>query len=85
MKMLAMFMVVILHVLGIGGVLNRCVPLSLNYEVSGILETCAYCAVNCFALASGFVMVNTKFKYHRIIVLWLQVVFMRSLSLRYTT
>lgn len=76
LKILAMFMVVVLHVMGVGGVLNHCIPLSLNYEISWIIETLSYCAVNCFAMASGFVMVNAKFKYHRIAVLWLQVVFL---------
>lgn len=75
LKIVSMFMVVVLHVLGVGGVLNGSAALSLNYEISWLLETGAYCAVNCFALASGFVMVNAVFKYHRIFVLWLQVVF----------
>ena len=75
LKIVSMFMVVVLHVLGVGGVLNGSAALSLNYEISWLLETGAYCAVNCFALASGFVMVNAVFKYHRIFVLWLQVTF----------
>lgn len=75
LKILAMFMVVVLHVMGVGGILNHCIPLSLNYEISWIIETLSYCAVNCFAMASGFVMINAKFKYHRIVVLWLQIVF----------
>ena len=75
LKIVSMFMVVVLHVLGVGGVLGGSAALSLNYEISWLLETGAYCAVNCFALASGFVMVNAVFKYHRIFALWLQVAF----------
>ena len=71
----AMFMVVILHTLGQGGILGSATALSHQYEIAWFLEIAAYCAVNCYALISGYVGVNTEFKYYKIIVLWLQVVF----------
>lgn len=75
LRMIAMFMVVILHVLGQGGILNTVSSLSLNYEIAWFLEISAYCAVNCYALISGYVGINSKFKFTNIIILWLQVVF----------
>lgn len=75
LKILSMLMVVILHILGQGGILSAVKPFSLRYEAAWLLEISAYCAVNCFALASGYVMIDLKFKYHRIMSLWLQVVF----------
>ena len=75
LKILSMLMVVILHILGHGGILAAVKPFSLRYEAAWLLEISAYCAVNCFALASGYVMIDLKFKYHRIMSLWLRVVF----------
>lgn len=70
-----MFMVVILHILGQGGILENTDMLSTNYEIVWFLEIASLCAVNCYALISGYVSVDIEFKYYRIISLWLQVVF----------
>ncbi len=75
LRMLAMFMVSTLHILGQGGILANAGVLSVNYEIAWFLEIAAYCAVNCFALISGYVYGNSKFKYSRIVSLWLQVTF----------
>ncbi len=74
LRILSMLMVLLLHVLGAGGVLGAAEKLSLNYEVAWLLETAAYCAVNCYALISGYVGWKSKYKYANIAVLWLQVV-----------
>ena len=71
LRILSMYMVVILHVLGCGGVLGGAEPYSVNYWVAWFLEIAAYCAVNVFAMISGFVMVNTKYNVVRMIPLWL--------------
>lgn len=75
LKVLLMYMVVVLHVLGQGGVLENTEVLSANYEIAWFLEILTMCAVNTFAMASGYVMADSEFKYYRIVVLWLQVVF----------
>ena len=64
LRIVSMLMVVVLHVLGQGGVLKTSTPLSIGYSVAWILEIAAYCAVNCYALISGYVGVNSKFKYY---------------------
>lgn len=75
LRITSMFMVIILHLTGNGGILNASVPFSAQYNVALFLQTACYCAVNCYALISGYVGVNNKFKVHKIGVLWLQVVF----------
>lgn len=76
LRILSMFMVVLLHVLGAGGILSTAKPLSLNYEIAWFLETMAYCAVNCYALISGYVGVtSSRHKYANLANLWLQVAF----------
>lgn len=75
LRMLSMLMVVTLHVLGHGGILGSLSSSSISYKLIWLLETGCYCAVNCYVLISGYVNINTKYKYSNIIVLWLQVLF----------
>lgn len=75
LRILSMFMIVLLHTLGNGGVLYSAEPLSLHYWVCWFLEIASYCAVNCFAIISGYVMLNSKPKISKIAGLWFQVAF----------
>ncbi len=70
-----MFMVVMLHVLRMGGVLDNVVKNSLNYFVAWFLEIASICAVNTFALTTGYLMLNKKWKLSRLLSTWVQVVF----------
>ena len=74
-RIIAAFLVTVLHVLGKGGVLKSTSPTEINYWIAWFLEICAYCAVNCFALISGYLMVNKTVKVKNIIGLWFQVLF----------
>ncbi|MEE0928807.1 MAG: acyltransferase [Acutalibacteraceae bacterium] len=75
LRIVSMLMVVILHILGQGGVLKAAKTMSAGYEVAWFLEILCYCAVNCYALISGYVGVESRFKYSGIVCIWLQVVF----------
>lgn len=75
LRILAMYMVVVLHVLGHGGILEACERFSLNYYIAWFLETSAYCAVDIFAMITGYGIVNTKFNGFKMIPLWLNVFF----------
>lgn len=75
LKIISMIMIATLHVLGQGGVLEHTGVFSLHYELAWALEVCCYCAVNCYALISGYVNYNTKFRYSKIASLYFQVVF----------
>lgn len=75
LRILSMFMVVVLHVLGVGGVLDQTPPLSVRYWAAWGLEIACYCAVNCFVLISGCVLSSSRFRSARLIELWLQTVF----------
>lgn len=74
-RIIAAFLVTVLHVLGQGGILKSTSPNETNYWIAWFLEICSYCAVNCFVLISGYVMVNKTVKAKNIIGLWLQVLF----------
>ena len=75
LRMTAMWMVVILHILNKGGVLAAAVPLSAARETARLLEACAYCAVDCYGLISGYVGVGHRFRYGSALALWLRVAF----------
>ena len=75
LRLVSMYMVVILHVLGCGGIIGSCDKFTTNYYAVWLLETSAYCSVNIFAMITGYVMVNSKFNYFKIIPLWLTVSF----------
>jgi len=74
-RIVATIFVIMLHVLGQGGILNNTVPDGINYWVAWLLEIFAYCAVNCFALISGYVMINKTVKTKNVLKLWFQVLF----------
>ena len=75
LRIIAMYMVVVLHVLGKGGILYSLEKMSISYEVAWFLEIAAYCAVNCYALISGYVGITSRYKLSSILLLWAQVIF----------
>lgn len=78
LRILSMLYVIILHCLGQGGVLKNAVPGTAQYKVAWFLEIWAYCAVNIFAIVSGYVGYSgeaKKLKLASYITIWLQVVF----------
>ena len=74
-RVAAMFLIVLLHVLGRGGVYGGAEYLGTNYKIAWFLETAAYCSVNCYALISGFVGIHSRFRFRKIVYLWLEVAF----------
>lgn len=70
LKIVSMFMVVIIHILGHGGVLEHALDLTLNDTVAWFIKILVYPAVNLFALTTGYLCVNKKFKLKNIINLW---------------
>lgn len=78
LRILAMFYVVVLHTLGRGGILGTAEIGTHQYMVSWFLEIWAYCAVDIFALVSGYVGYHEEerpVKFRNYISLWMQVVF----------
>ena len=55
LRVIAMFMVTILHILTQGGILNASGRFTSQYEAGWLLQTMAFCAVNVYALISGYV------------------------------
>lgn len=75
LRNISMIMITVLHVLGHGGVLESVVPLSIKYGVVWFVELLAYCAVNVYAIISGYVGYGKNQRFSRLIQLHMQVLF----------
>ena len=75
LRIISMFMIVILHILGNGGILASVQTGSVKYHLTWFMEIASYCAVNCYALISGYVGIYSKHKLSNIFYLWIQVIF----------
>jgi len=75
LRIIAAFMVLILHILGQGGLLKALPVKAVSFKVGWSLEYLCFCAVNCFGLISGFSGFHSRDSYGRILRSWLQVFF----------
>ncbi|ORX49623.1 hypothetical protein BCR36DRAFT_353164 [Piromyces finnis] len=79
LKILSMFMVVILHTFGNGGIIANIESGTTKYAVAYFIKAAAYSAVNIFGMVSGYLIVNSKCNALKMIPLWLTVVFYSSI------
>ena len=80
LRVISMFMVIFLHILNHGIDYPKLEPFSFNWFLGWFIEALCYCAVNIYAMISGYVMVNSKPKLSRLIILWLEVLFYSGVS-----
>jgi len=76
LRVFAVFLIIVVHILGKGGVLTH--ARGSAHAVSWLLEIAAYCGSNCFAIISGYVYYTEKekpYRYTKFITLWLMVIF----------
>lgn len=74
-RLVLMFMVCILHVLGHGGVLNASSGNPIKSSVFGLIEILSFYAVDGFAFISGYASSGKNPKFHKLINMWFQVIF----------
>lgn len=75
LRLILMYMVCMLHVLGHGGVLEASVEGTAEYKVFWFLEALSYCAVDGFAIISGYTANGKPRKYEKLVEMWLQALF----------
>ena len=75
LRVIAMFMVVVLHCNGGGENLALTDPLSYNWFGVWSLESLSIVAVNCYILISGYFLVTATFRWRKFFSIWLQVLF----------
>ena len=74
LRLVAMFFVTALHIIGIGGIITGSTLLSPQFLTAQFLRIAMLCAVNCYALISGFVGWDKKPKLSGLVFLWLRAV-----------
>lgn len=79
LRIVAMFMVLLLHILGHGGVLKSLLstpPAFLSkYTLVWLIEIGAYCAVNSYAILTGYNYYGKNISLNKIVNFWFQVAF----------
>lgn len=75
LRIFAMLMIVVWHMLMHGGITKSVVPFSAQYQVARFLEIMTACAVNCYALVSGYVGIKSNYRYSNMISIWLRTLF----------
>lgn len=75
LRIVAMLMIVLLHVLSKGGVLTAPDVPTLNRAGFWLLETLAIVAVNCYVLISGYFQCRSTFRLGKYLRLWGSVFF----------
>ncbi len=75
LRIICMVMILILHYLSKGGLLDAQNSNHTNYITYNILETLAIIAVNCYILISGYFLVKSEFKIKKFLNLWGEVFF----------
>ena len=77
-KLFSMFMIALLLGLGMGGITGAAAGTSSYYPVY-LMQNAAFCAVNCYAVVSGYLMLGYKIRQSRLSGVWVEVVFYSGL------
>ncbi len=72
LRVISMLMIVVAHIFTQGGVLNAAEAAGANRYIAWIMRIFVIVDVNCFALITGYVSVDSRFRASRPIALWLQ-------------
>ena len=75
LRLVLMFMVCVLHTLGQGGIIAASTDGTLNSDIYLLLDIIACCAVDGFALISGYMAKDKPRKYEKLTEMWFQAFF----------
>ena len=75
LRILCMIMILILHYLGKGGLLEKENVGSTYFAIYYMIESLAMVSVNCYVLISGYFLVKSDFKIKKFFKLWGEVIF----------
>ncbi len=74
LRIVAMVFVVLLHLTGVGGICANSALFSPQFFLSQFIRIASFCAVNCYALISGYVGWSRKPKLSSLLSLWVKVI-----------
>lgn len=73
LRIISMIMILFLHLLRFGGLLDTTSVLSLKFILCWLIESFCFVAVNVYVLISGYFLLDSKFKFTKLIKLWFEV------------
>ena len=74
LRIVSMIFVILLHIMGVGGVCANTQLFSPQFLLSQFVRIATFCAVNCYALISGFVGWDRRPKPSGLMNLWAKVI-----------
>lgn len=75
LRIISMIMILSLHLLRFGGLLDSVKSDSIYFCLCWIIESLCFIAVNVYVILSGYFLINSKFKFSKLIKLWFEVIF----------
>lgn len=74
LRIVAMVFVIVLHLTGVGGICGAAALGTRQFYISQLFRIATFCAVNCYALISGYVGWNRSPRLSGLLSLWLKVI-----------
>jgi surface polysaccharide O-acyltransferase-like enzyme len=75
LRIISMLMIILLHSIDHSGLLENLVSGSMLYWYEWFIYALVQVCVNCFVLISGYFLVKSKFRFEKLAMLWIEVVF----------
>lgn len=75
LRVVALLMIITHHSLVHSGILNTVHSPELSYYALWGVNTFCFVAVNCFVLISGYFLITASFRWKKLLLLWMQVLF----------
>ena len=75
LRIISMIMIVFLHYLGKGGLLDIKNTSNTYHVIYYFIEALCIISVNCYVLISGYFLIKSKFKWKKVLQLWLETLF----------
>ena len=75
LRIISMLMIIMLHLLSFGGMLNTYNTISAKAIFIWLMESLSFVAVNCYVIISGYFLVDSNFKLKKLLNIWIEVLF----------
>ena len=75
LRIISMVMVIVLHYLGKGGLLDSQNTDQISNTIYWLMESLSIVAVNCYILISGYFLIKSEFKWKKFFKIWGEVIF----------
>ena len=75
LRIISMLMIILLHSIDHSGLLGNLVSGSMLYWYEWFIYAMVQVCVNCFVLISGYFLIKSRFRFEKLAMLWIEVIF----------